>query len=234
MKEKEEWKRVHRGERKAPFAFVCLYRRDKKERRKRGIDPILPSNSSSPSFCSSPFFPFCTHREIAKDEKGVIGSAECSTWGWIESSGYASETAFRFNRTISTKGVDSREDSFEKQAETVIELRCFACTPAITVDRKTGFVIPLISFLFIQGAIHVADAREARGLFSVRVQWRAKPSLRRGVWTFYSHDTSLSFSPSLEWRCWNLRQPLVAAAAAAAAARLFPSRGSRINSYSPL
>ena len=49
------------------------------------------------------------------------------------------------------------------------------------MDRKTGFVIPLISFLFIQGAIHVADARsEARGLFSVRVQWRAKPSLRRG------------------------------------------------------
>lgn len=32
--------------------------------------------------------------------------------------------------------------------------------------------------------------------------------LGSAVWTFYSHDTSLS----LEWRCWNLQQPLVAAA----------------------
>lgn len=68
------------------------------------IGPILSSsssNSSSPSFCSPPFFSFCTHREIAKDEKEVIGSTLgrdelCSRY---VSSGCSSrsETASRFN-----------------------------------------------------------------------------------------------------------------------------------------
>lgn len=66
------------------------------------IGPILSSsssNSSSPSFCSPPFFSFCTHREIAKDEKEVIGSTYCARDTNWPSSGCSSrsETASRFN-----------------------------------------------------------------------------------------------------------------------------------------
>lgn len=69
---------------------LCLPLSKGQEGTKERIDPILSSsssNSSSPSFCSPPFssFPsFCTHREIAEDEKEVIGSAERSTLGWDE------------------------------------------------------------------------------------------------------------------------------------------------------
>lgn len=159
-----------------------------------------------------------------------------------------SETAFRFNlpsrnfHLRETTKSDSREDSSEKRVKNEISKQKLWSTALlrvhardnITVDRKTGFVIPLISFLFIQGAIHVADAREARGLLSVRVQWRAKPSPERSLDLLFPRYVTLFLSFSRMTLLKSAAAVAAAAAAAVAAARLFPSRGCRINSYSPL